>query len=163
MGSKVQGLSRDPEVTGASPPTHTDPATLGQWLCEQRQLRGLSRCFVAARTRIPGERIEAIERGQVELADDAVGRGSARQLALAIGADPDEALARLGAKPAARRLGEIRLPRLMFLGGSLVALALVGALLYAGTIWVERAGSIERAGVVYRPDYIDDLLEHRGP
>jgi hypothetical protein len=165
VGSKVQGLSRHPEVTGAYPPTHPEPATPGQWLCEQRQLRGLSRCFVAARTRIPAERIEAIELGRVELADDAVGRGTARQLACAIGAEPDQALARLGTagRTAPTRIGELRLPRPIFVGGGLVALALIGALLYAGTIWVERAGSAERAGVVYRPDYVDDLLEHRGP
>lgn len=162
MGTEVQRVSRDPEVTGASPPTHSDPTALGPWLCEQRQLRGLSRCFVAARTRIAAERIEAIERGSLALADDALGRGTARQLAFAIGADPEQALARMGAIAALPRRDPARraAPRLLLWTGSLAGLALTGALLWLGAHWLERGGA--GAGVVYRPDYVEDLLERRG-
>jgi cytoskeletal protein RodZ len=140
-------------------------AAFGPWLCEQRQLRGLSRCFVAARTRIALERIEAIERGSVALADDALGRGTARQLAHAVGADPEEALARMGGsvaesltQPAPRRLRG-----LLLWGGTGVALVALAALLWLGALWVRSRSAGEDAGVVYRPDYVDELLEQRRP
>ena len=164
MGTEVQRVSRDPEVTGTSPPTQLDHRAFGPWLCEQRQLRGLSRCFVAARTRIAHERIEAIERGSVELGDDTLGRGAARQLAHAIGADPEEALARMGAAPPApvprpRPRGAIR--ALALWTGGLAGLAVTGALLWLGAHWLERGSA--SAGVVYRPDYVEDLLHRRAP
>jgi cytoskeletal protein RodZ len=165
VGTEVQRVSRHPEVTGTSPPTHPDPAAFGPWLREQRQLRGLSRCFVSARTRIAPERIEAIERGALALPADAVGRGTVRQLAAAIGVDPLEALSRMGAAPgSARARTRVRgLPRLALLGGSLVALAAAGALVWAGAFWVGHFGQTTHSGIVYRPDYVDDLLEQRGP
>jgi hypothetical protein len=165
VGTEVQRVSRHPEVTGASPPIHPDPAAFGPWLREQRQLRGLSRCFVSARTRIAPERIAAIERGALALPDDAVGRGTVRQLASAIGADPLEALSRMGSGPeSARTPTRVRgLRRFALLGGSLVALAATGALVWAGASWVGQFAQATRSGIVYRPDYVDDLLERRGP
>jgi len=167
VGTEVERLSRHPEVTGVVPPTHPDPAAFGPWLREQRQLRGLSRCFVSARTRIARERIEAIERGGLALPDDAVGRGTARQLAHAIGLDPIEALARMGSASAAPRAaapvaGPRGVGRLALLGGSLVALAAAAALVYAGAFWMGRSSAGAHSGVVYRPDYVDDLLQHHG-
>ena len=158
MGTEVQRVSRDPEVTGTSPPTHPDPNAFGPWLAEQRQLRGLSRCFVAARTRIAHERIEAIERGSVALGDDTLGRGAARQLAHAIGADPEEALARMGAAPPAAvpRSAPRGVSVLVVWTGGLAGLAVAGALLWAGAHWLERS---PHTGVVYRPDYVEDLLQ----
>ena len=173
MGAEVQRVSRDPEVTGASPPTHCDPTAFGPWLCEQRQLRGLSRCFVAARTRIAPERIEAIERGLVALGDDTLGRGAARQLACAVGADPQEALARMGAQPAPAgrmlrrtlatpsRSGPSVVRALLLWTGGLAGLALSGALLWLGAAWLERGAP--SAGIVYRPDYVEHLLQRRAP
>lgn len=161
MGTEVQRVSRDPEVTGTSPPTHLDPKAFGPWLAEQRQLRGLSRCFVAARTRIAHERIEAIERGSVALGDDTLGRGAARQLAFAIGADPEEALARMGAAPAGevRRSAPRGIPGLLLWTGGLAGLVAAGALVWLGAHWLERS---PHAGVVYRPDYVEDLLHRHG-
>ena len=160
MGTEVQRVSRDPEVTGTSPPTHPNSSAFGPWLAEQRQLRGLSRCFVAARTRIAHERIEAIERGSVALGDDTLGRGTARQLAFAIGADPDEALERMGAAPAAavRRPAPRGVPAFLVWTGGLAGIAAAGALLWLGAQWLERS---PHAGVVYRPDYVEDLLHRR--
>jgi cytoskeletal protein RodZ len=163
VGAEVQRVSRHPEVTGSSPPTDSREAAFGPWLCEQRQLRGLSRCFVSARTRIAPERIEAIERGSLALGDDALGRGTARQLAHAIGADPEEALARMGGRGVRPepRAGPHRLRRLLLWSGSLVALVALGALLWLGALWLRSGSAGEGAGVVYRPDYVDDLLERR--
>jgi hypothetical protein len=165
VGAEVQRVSRHTEVTGSSPPTHFPAAAFGPWLCEQRQLRGLSRCFVAARTRIAPERIEAIERGSVALADDALGRGTARQLAHAVGADPEEALARMGRADAEplRPAGPRRLRALLLWGGAGVALVALAALLWLGALWLRSGGPGEGAGVVYRPDYVDELLDQRRP
>ena len=164
MGTEVQRVSRDPEVTGTSPPTHSDQAAFGRWLCEQRQLRGLSRCFIAARTRIARERIEAIELGRVALTDDALGRGTARQLAHAVGADPDEALSRMGATGPARvgQTAQRSVPALLVWTGALMALAAASALLYLGALWLERGVGAD-PGVVYRPDYVGELLERVPP
>jgi hypothetical protein len=163
VGREVQRVSRDPEVTRASPPSQIDQA-FGPWLCEQRSLRGLSRCFVAARTRIAVERIEALERGLVALGDDTLGRGAARQLAHAIGVDPAEALARMGpaAAEAPARPSPRRVPGLLVWSGGLAGLALTGALVWWGAHWIERA-HVRTAGVVYRTDYVGDLLQRRAP
>lgn len=165
MGTEVQRVSRDPEVTGVSPPTHIDPAAFGPWLREQRQLRGLSRCFVSARTRIARERIEAIERGKLALPDDVVGRGTVRQLAFAIGVDPHEALSRMGGATVAplARVRSRGLRRFALLAGSLVALTAASALAYAGAYWLGHSAQGAHSGVVYRPDYVDELLERRAP
>jgi transcriptional regulator with XRE-family HTH domain len=185
VGAEVQRVSRHSEVTDPSPPADPRNTEFGRWLCGQRQLRGLSRSFVAARTRIPPERIERIERGRGALGDDALGRGTARQLALAIGADPEEALARLGgagSAPSARAARGGSQPLALWTG--VAGLVAAGALLYLGAHWIERGAhpwsarlpsavpwsarlpsvrSAAHPGVVYRPDYVGDLLQEPVP
>jgi transcriptional regulator with XRE-family HTH domain len=165
VGAEVQRVSRHSEVTDPSPPADPRNTEFGRWLCEQRQLRGLSRSFLAARTRIPPERIERIERGRGALGDDALGRGTARQLALAIGADPEEALARLGGSgnaPPARAARRGARPLALWSGG-VAGLVAAGALLYLGAHWIERSAADKQPGVVYRTDYVGDLLQEPIP
>jgi hypothetical protein len=65
-------------------------SAFGPWYRRQRELRGLSIFFVAARTKLSPERVREIE-DESPLDADGIGRSTARTLALAIGAEPEEA------------------------------------------------------------------------
>jgi transcriptional regulator with XRE-family HTH domain len=74
---------------------------LGSWLARQRELRGISREELAALTRLPMRSLERLETGAFDGQQDGFVRGFVRTVALAIGLDPDDAVARLLAEPAA--------------------------------------------------------------
>jgi hypothetical protein len=122
--------------------------------------------FASARTRIPPERIRAIECGETRLCDDAHGRGAARQLAQAIGADPEQALARLTRAPAAaapraeaRRAAHPRALALARVLPPLLALVAVAGLTWGALRLLERAQPGAARAPLYRPDYVEHLLE----
>jgi hypothetical protein len=117
--------------------------------------------WVAARTKLPVDRVAALERERETLAPDGQGRALARSLALAIGADPLEAAGRLGSTrracsprrpgPPVRRIDDLRI-------AALLALLLGG---WLGIEWcLVRA---ERAPVprVERTNYLGALLGER--
>ena len=115
---------------------------------------------MAARTKLGPARVREIE-GAGALRPDGHGRATARVLALAIGADPDEAMRQLArastTAPGPRRprgLGPLarRASRLALLLSSVLALWLLAQFLLRG----EPYG--ESPDVVYRPDYVDRLL-----
>jgi transcriptional regulator with XRE-family HTH domain len=157
VGQEVEGVPRRPAVGAAAAPGPAEPDSFGPWLRQQRELRGISQGWLAARIKLSHARVQAIEeRG---LASDGQGRAAARALAGAIGADPEAAVALLGARrpgataPIRTRLG-LRLPvrALAVLLGVVLGVWLLAELLLL------RAQTDGEARVVYRPDYVERLL-----
>ena len=128
MGAEVERLSEGAAVARAA----TSPGSFGAWYRRQRELRGISLFYVAARTKLSPERVREIE-DSAALDTDAMGRATARALAHAIGADPDEAAAQLGAAAPMRLRAT-----------AIVLLALVLGQIYWGALV---AGL--RAGLIY--------------
>ena len=160
MGRAVSRLPSGDRLGGpdscASAPA--DEAPFGAWFARERRCRLVPVEFVAAITRVPAVRIVALEEGREQLPADGGGRAMARALAQAIGADPREAAARVGATP-----GPGRSPRPRHRPPSIRALALVLLTLGAGlAAWrVASTGGDDprRAPVVHREDHVARLLE----
>ena len=158
MGTQVERIPEGAAVAAA--PT---AAIFGHWYRRQRELRGISVFYVAARTKLTPERVREIENSGATLETDGLGRATARSLALAIGADPDEAAALLGER---RTIHGVRADRLAWLRGMAwtygrrVGLALlIGVALWLLGLWL--SGDAGRDGaptVVYKPDYVEKLL-----
>ena len=162
MGAEVQGVPLDAGVAGARRDGDDAPRPFGAWIRHERELREISLHYVAARTKLPADRLREIESGAVALVRDGHGRATARALATAIGADPDEAVRRLeGADPhsAPRRPPALR-PDLgpLALRVGLVALALAAAGLVAHLV-LARNPTAATPPVVYRPDFVEELLD----
>ncbi|MFQ5698305.1 MAG: multiprotein-bridging factor 1 family protein [Myxococcota bacterium] len=172
MGAKVSRLPRDPRVaSGSAPPGAPDPEALpdlGSWLARERQLRGLSREWLAARLKLAPSLVAAIESGERPLSGDGHGRSIARALARSMGADPETAVTLLRRAPAPSRALRTH-PRRVFtgvaLGTALAAAAGVGVGLRA--LWSALGAAHEVAAPsperVYRPDYVARLLEGAAP
>ncbi len=97
MGRQIPRLSRGAGVAPAGAPQSgsREAESFGVWFARERRLRDISVEFVAARTKLPLERIHALEGDTAPLGSDGRSRALARTLARAIGADPEEASARL--------------------------------------------------------------------
>jgi len=140
----------------------TPGASFGSWYRRQRELRGISLFYVAARTKLSPERVREIEESAA-LDTDGMGRATARALAHAIGADPDEAAAQLGAgerKPFRARQRFSNLPLFLVNAGrtaGLVVMLALGAWLLG--LWLSKASANGSAPPrIYKPDYVDQLL-----
>lgn len=163
MGAEVQRLSESPAV--ASDPLEASGRAFGPWYRRQRELRGISLFYVAARTKLSPERVREIEEASASLETDGIGRATARALAHAIGADPDEAARQLGQVRPSRIKRPTRIPQLqpmVIAFGRTAGLALVLALgLWLLGLWLSRPTSNASAPPrIYKPDYVDQLL-HR--
>jgi len=144
---------------GASAPS------IGQYLAQQRKLRGISIQELCERTKIPRRNIERLESGALDDQLDGFARGFVRTLADALGLDANEAVMRLMREPAAeeedRELAAQRARRLR-LGAAAAALALV-ALLAAVTLeWFANGAEPTAATpsdreVTYRSDVVRAL------
>ncbi len=158
MGSQVGRVSGGAQVAGEA----AEPAQeFGRWFQQQRELRGISVWFVAARTKLPPERVREIERVEGALARDGHGRSTARALARAIGADPQEAAARLaGRSPrAARRWRPPWIGDWLRLGSAVGIVLGLGLGAWWLDHWLQSAGtSQDSPPLVYRPDYVERLL-----
>jgi Tfp pilus assembly protein PilF len=163
VGQAVSRVSPGDRVARAGEPAE---APFGVWFGRERRLRQVSVELVSIATRIPPERIDALEAGKAELPPNGASRAIARALASAIGADPDEAAARVGGynEPSdVPRLGRA-------LRRAAIALA-IGLLVLGGAVGIwkltvgggaaaessEEAG--EEPGIVHRPDHLFRLLE----
>lgn len=158
MGAQVERL---PE--GAAVATAAGGSTFGHWYRRQRELRGISVFYVAARTKLTPERVREIEESGAVLETDGLGRATARTLALAIGADPDEAASLVGERH------KVRASRAAFSFGlrilAMTWVRRVGLAVVLGLgLWLlglmlsgvsEREATHER---VYKPDYVERLL-----
>jgi len=158
VGGQVDRL---PE--GASVAPAPEAIVFGHWYRRQRELRGISVFYVAARTKLTPERVREIEDARSTLDRDGLGRATARSLALAIGADPDEAASLLGERRTvrgARGKHSFWLRGLAWTWGrrvgALVALA-VGLWLLG--LWLSGVFAHDGAPtLVYKPDYVEKLL-----
>ena len=154
MGPEIAGVPGSPRVVSRE--DH-----FGSWLKQQRELRQISIGYVAARTRIPGDRLLRIEAGLEPLGRDGQGRSTARLLALTVGADPDEASCLLedppGGSGAAGMLGQLPWLRWGLLAGA-AGLSAVLVWVLADRLLSSEASAEAPPEVVYRPDYVERLL-----
>jgi len=84
---------------------------IGAYLASHRRLRGISLADLARQTRIPLRSLELLEGGSFDGQSDGFVRGFVRTVALALGLDPKEAVARMQGEPG-RELGRRPVPRL---------------------------------------------------
>jgi hypothetical protein len=161
MGKAIGGL---PEAAPLEPePAAEAGFALGSWLARQRELRGISREELSALTRLPLRSLERLEAGAFDGQRDGFVRGFVRTVAVAIGLDADDAVARLLAEPAARA-------RRRALDPWRVAAAAAGllALLAAGAAWLEwqktpaTAGEAAEPAPMLRPDPVRALAAEHG-
>jgi hypothetical protein len=133
----------------------------GSWFQRQRELRGISIWFVAARTKLTPERIQRIEDGSEALQRGGHGRATARVLAGAIGADPEEGVSRLSRWVPQRgnRGRNGRTGNVLRWGRSLGILLVLGLGVWLLGTWLEGVdASGDPPRLVHRPDYLDRLL-----
>ena len=158
MGGQVDRL---PEGSAVAPASQA--IAFGHWYRRQRELRGISVFYVAARTKLTPERVREIEDASSALDRDGLGRATARALALAIGADPNEAASLLGERRAVRgtrRAHSFWLRGLAWTWGRRVGLLLVlAAGLWLLGLWLSGVFAHDGAPtLVYKPDYVEKLL-----
>lgn len=149
-----------PEVSRVSGGARVD-AGFGPWIKQQRELRSIPLGYVAARTRIPSDRLLRIESGLDLLGRDGQGRSTARLLALTIGADPEEASCLLEEPLGARRRGALlaQLPWLRWgMLGAGASLCLLLMWVLANQLLSSEAPLEASPEVIYRPDYVERLL-----
>jgi hypothetical protein len=136
---------------------------LGGWLAKQRQLRGIRLEELAALTRLPVRSLERLEAGVFDGQQDGFVRGFVRTVAVAIGLDPEDAVARLLAEPEVSPGS--RLPDLRRV--AVAAVGLAGVLALALALWeVARAPAAREAGAEaaapVRRDAVRALAIERG-
>ena len=145
MGKAIGGHAQEPPLTAQRSPgaEGEEVFALGGWLAKQRELRGIRLEELAALTRLPVRSLERLEAGAFDGQQDGFVRGFVRTVAVAIGLDPEDAVARLLAEPEARP-GR-RLPDLRRV--AVAAVGLAGVLALGLAVW-EMARA--RAGVETR-------------
>jgi len=161
MGKTVGGL---PEAAPLALEADAEEAfALGSWLTRQRELRGISREELSALTRLPMRSLERLETGAFDGQQDGFVRGFVRTVAVAIGLDPDDAVARLLAEPAARPRQRRPDPRRVAVAAVGIAglLALGAALLEWVQAPPDAAGAAEYAPIL-RPDPVRALAIEQG-
>jgi len=161
MGKAVGGLPQAAPL--AAPAAAEESFALGSWLARQRELRGISREELSALTRLPMRSLERLEAGAFDGQQDGFVRGFVRTVAVAIGLDPDDAVARLLAEPVVRPRRAGLDPRRVALAaaGVLGALALCAALVE----WVQAPAApnvrVEQAPIL-RTDPVRALAIEQG-
>ena len=120
------------EATGEPPREGEAEAVfaLGAWLARQRELRGIRLEELSILTRLPLRSLERLEAGVFDGKQDGFVRGFVRTVSVAIGLDPEDAVARLLAEPVAVPRRRWPDPRRVALAATLLAstLAAVAAL-----------------------------------
>ena len=161
MGAQIQRLPEGAAVAAA--PAAGDGRSFGPWYRRQRELRGISVFYVAARTKLSPERVRQIEEASAALDTDGIGRATARVLAHAIGADPDEAASLLGQVRPTPVAARVRLPwlrvRVLQIGRAAGLALVLGAALWLVGLWLSslRSDASGHARVI-KPDYVEKLL-----
>jgi len=103
--------------------------SIGQYLSQQRRLRGISVNELAELTRIPVRSIERLEAGHFDRDVDGFVRGFVRTVSAALGVDPEDALARMLAEP--RGEPDAGRPLSLLLARSLVGLFAIALVVLA--------------------------------
>jgi hypothetical protein len=163
VGAEVERLPEGPGIAAAAAASAADGRAFGPWYRRQRELRGISVFYVAARTKLSPERVREIEEASPPLDTDGIGRATARVLAHAIGADPDEAASLLGQVRPTPLAARVRLPwlreRLFRIGRAAALVLVLGAALWLLGLWLSSprsdASTPER---IYKPDYVEGTL-----
>ncbi len=104
---------------------------LGAWLARQRELRGIRLEELSIMTRLPLRSLERLEAGAFDGQQDGFVRGFVRTVSVAIGLDPEDAVARLLAEPVARPRRRWPDPRRV----ALVAVLLASSIAAAAALW----------------------------
>lgn len=94
---RARGANASP-VSGAEGPATT---SIGEYLKRQRLLRGITVEELSAMTRIPLRSLERLEAGYFDGVSDGFVRGFVRTVALALGLDADNTVARMLDEPSA--------------------------------------------------------------
>ncbi len=138
--------------------------SIGQYLSQQRRLRGISVAQLAELTRIPIRSIERLEAGHFDHDFDGFVRGFVRTVAAALGLDPEDALARMLAEPSGEP--ESRRPISLLAARSLVGLVVVALLALAvGLVRSVLDGegaapaALEEPATIWRHDPVRALAE----
>ena len=129
---RVRG-DESPPTTGAE---SLAASSIGEYLKRQRLLRGITVEDLSATTRIPLRSLERLEAGYFDGVSDGFVRGFVRTVALALGLDADQTVARMLDEPVAGkwdREGSALWRKQVF---AVVALAAAAAL----GLWVLRVG-----------------------
>ena len=161
MGKAIGGL---PEAAPLEPePSAEAGFALGSWLARQRELRGISREELSALTRLPLRSLERLEAGAFDGQRDGFVRGFVRTVALAIGLDADDAVARLLAEPPAHARRRVLDPwRVATAAAALLALLAGGA---AWLEWRKAPATVRDAAEhapILRPDPVRALAAEHG-
>ncbi len=144
-----------------------EDAPIGAYLRRQRILRDVSLDELASMTRIPLRSLERLERGEFDGETDGFVRGFVRTVAVALGLDVDDAIARMLQEPSAggweRHATGRRAKQLAALGVLVVLLVVSLLVLQAGWRMLVGASADDpsRAVVVWR-DPVRALAESVG-
>jgi hypothetical protein len=136
---------------------------VGGWLAKQRELRGIRLEELAAITRLPVRSLERLEAGAFDGQHDGFVRGFVRTVAVAIGLDPEDAVARLLAEPELKQRRTLPDPRRVALVA--IGFAAVCAAVLAVAEWSRAPAPVEASepvATLVRRDAIRALaVEHR--
>lgn len=134
--------------------------SIGAYLRQQREARGVGLGELEAITRIPRRSLERLEGGEFDGRPDGFARGFVRTVATSLGLDPEDAVTRMLEEPLPRERAWPA-PRRRALGAlaALAAAALLGALVagLASRPAVEAEPEREPDGRVWRRDAVRAL------
>ncbi len=157
MGETVAGVPGGDRVGRPS----TDRIPFGRWFGQERRLRRVSIDYVSIATRMDPARICALEAESELLPADGRGRAMARALARCIGADPDEAAARLRSAPSWDE-ETVEAPRRELVAA--LALGILGlGLILGASRFTAGWTAAEEITLVHRPDHVGALLTDEAP
>jgi hypothetical protein len=136
---------------------------LGAWLARQRELRGIRLEELSILTRLPLRSLERLEAGVFDGQQDGFVRGFVRTVSVAIGLDPEDAVARLLAEPVARPRRRWPDPRRV----ALVAVGLGSSIAAAAALWQwtqapPGAAALSEEQPILRRDPVRALAIERG-
>ena len=161
MGQTIQEVS---EATPVAPGAE-DPPPISAYLRRQRELRGIPIEELARITKIPQRSLERLEAGTWDQQPDGFVRGFVRTVALSLGLEPDETVARM--LPEAYVRDEAVLARARRLRAAAAAVVLVLAGL-GGVAWIatrpggESTLTVEDLQIVHRRDAVRELARDAG-
>jgi hypothetical protein len=132
-GADARSSSGAPGASGAET---LAAISIGEYLKRQRLLRGVTVEELSATTRIPLRSLERLEAGYFDGVSDGFVRGFVRTVALALGLDPDDTVARMLDEPAASQWERNGAGLWRKQALAVVALAVVTLL----SLWILRTG-----------------------
>ena len=139
-------------------------ASIGEYLAQQRRLRGISVDELCEITKIPRRNIERLESGALDGVSDGFMRGFVRTVAVALGLDPTEAVMRLMHEPEEESDADAGLLRLQHLRWLAIAAALgVLVLLFQAVSawWASRPATAVEPELVHRLDAVGELVREQ--